>query len=216
EPKTRVTVAWAARPVPPAPAGPPPTTVTITATSKSGEEYYSGTIDNKSLASFEVPAGELVLKTVVKTAAGETSDRDSRKIPVPSLAGDVVAVGTPMVLCARNTLESRRILSGEDNRPAIAREFDRSDRLFVRFPVYGSNVSAPEVQLLNRLGNSRLALPAARLDPGAYQIDLSLPTIPKGDYMIAIEARRGGKTAHALVPIRVRTSLLRSPLAAGR
>jgi VWFA-related protein len=204
EPRTRVTLAWGVRPVPPAPAGPPPVAITITAASRSGEEYYSGTIDSASLASFEAPAGELVLKTVVKSAAGETIDGDSRKITVPSLAGDVVAIGTPIVLRARNAIETRRILGGEDNRPAIGREFERSDRLFIRFPVYGTNASAPEVHLLNRLGSSRLSLQVTAVDSGPYQIDLPLSSIAKGDYMIAIDVKRGDETAKSLVPIRVR------------
>ena len=202
--KTRVTLAWAPRPVPPAPAGPPPVAITITATSKGGEEYYNGTIDSASLATFEAPAGELVLKAVVKSAAGETIDGDSRKIVVPSLAGDLVTIGTPVILRARTAIDTRRILSGEDTRPTIPREFDRTDRLFIRFPVYGSNVGAPDVQLLNRLGNSRLALPIAKRDDGTYQIDLPLASIAKGDYMIAIEAKQGEVAAKTLVPIRVR------------
>ena len=204
EPRTRVTLAWGVRPVPPAPAGPPPVAITITAASRSGEEYYSGTIDSASLASFEAPAGELVLKTIVKSAAGETIDGDSRKITVPSLAGDVVAVGTPIVLRARNAIETRRILGGEDNRPAIGREFERSDRLFIRFPVYGTNASAPEVHLLNSLGTSRLSLPVTAVGSSPYQIDLPLSSIAKGDYMIAIDVKRGDETAKSLVPIRVR------------
>jgi hypothetical protein len=83
----------------------------------------------------------------------------------------------------------------------------RTDRLFVRFTVYGSVAGQALVsaQLTNRVGAQLLALPVAKVIDGGttYQVDLPLASNARGDYLIAIEAAHGAEQARMLVPLRV-------------
>ena len=84
------------------------------------------------------------------------------------------------------------------------REFDRNDRLFIRFPVYGGQDIATTARLLNRRGKELRSLPVASIGAGVYQLDLPLSVSVRDDYLIAIEATRGAESARTLVPFRVR------------
>ena len=88
--------------------------------------------------------------------------------------------------------------------PEVRREFDRSDRLFVRFPVYGGPEITVAAKLLNRQGKELRTLTVAPLKDGVYQLDVPLSVSLRDDYLVAIDATRGTDTARALVPFRVR------------
>ena len=91
--------------------------------------------------------------------------------------------------------------------PFAGREFVRTDRVFVRFAVYGSAAGRASVsaQLTSRVGAPLLALPVTPLTDGEakYQIDLPLASNARGDYLIAVEATYGDEKARMLVPLRV-------------
>jgi len=109
-----------------------------------------------------------------------------------------------MVLRTRTAREARAITEGTDAQPEVGREFDRSDRLFVRFPVYGGPEAAATARLLNRRGKELRELPVVLIREGLYQLDLPLSVSARGDYLIAIEAARGAESVRTLVPVRVR------------
>jgi len=109
-----------------------------------------------------------------------------------------------MILRTRTAREARAITEGAEGQPEARREFDRTDRLFVRFPVYGGEGIATAARLLNRRGKELGVLTVARLKDGIYQVDLPLSTSLRDDYVIAIEATRGTDSAKAFVPFRVR------------
>src|SRR5262249_49863168 len=135
EQTTRVKLVWGPRSAGPAAGGPAPATVSATATGKNGDTYFDGTIDTTTSAAFDAPPGEIVLKTVVRDVRGDTIDGESRKITVPSFAGADLTIGSPMVLRARNAIEVRNIVAGREQRPSVDHEFDRTDRLFIRFAI---------------------------------------------------------------------------------
>ena len=141
-------------------------------------------------------------RTDAVNARGDDIDGDRRRITVPAFDGSRLAIGSPMVLRARTAREIRAISEGTGAQPEVGREFDRSDRLFFRFPVYGG----PEIaaRLLNRRGAELRALPVAAVGDGRYQVDLPLGGTARGDYLIAIEAARQDESIRTLVPIRVR------------
>jgi VWFA-related protein len=201
--RTRVRVAWARRPA--ARLGVDvPATVTLTATAPDGQSYYSATEPAAHQVTFEAPPGDLVLKTSVRTAAGEEIDAEARRIAVPDFPAGTVTLGSPVVLLARSAQDVRSLLAGDDAPAWVGRHFARTDRLFIRFSTYAAEAELT-AQLLNRQAKPLLALPVARINGGEVaQIDLPLSSIARGDYLVAIEARQGDASARAVVPVRIR------------
>ena len=176
----------------------------IQAGSPGGASYYSTERTTSRQLSFDVPAGELVLKTKVLDSRGEEIESASRRLTVPAFDAATLAIGSPMVLRTRTARDARAIAEGGEGQAEAAREFDRSDRLFVRFPVYGGQEIAVAARLLNRRGKELRPLPVAPIREGVYQLDLPLSVSVRDDYLIAIEATRGTDSVRALVPFRVR------------
>lgn len=201
--RTRVTLAWA----PGVEAGrqkrAAPASVTLTATGSGGEVYYDGADPAAHQVTFEAPPGEFILKTSVRGADGEEIDSETRRVAVAAFDASTLAIGTPVVMRSRSAADTRAIMAGGGN-PWVGREFDRVDRLFIRFPIYGAEVPELRVSLLNRQAKALLALPATPLEGGRYEIDLPLASIARGDYIVSIEASRGEQSAKALVPVRLR------------
>lgn len=176
----------------------------IQGASSDGTSYFaSGRTTSRQLA-FDVPPGELVLKLKVIDGRDEELENANRKITVPAFDDATLAVGSPMILRTRTAREARAITEGAEGPPEARREFDRTDRLFVRFPVYGGEGIATAARLLNRRGKELGVLTVAPLKDGIYQVDLPLSTSLRDDYVIAIEATRGTDSAKAFVPFRVR------------
>jgi hypothetical protein len=109
-----------------------------------------------------------------------------------------------MVFRARTVREARAITEGTGAHPEVGREFDRSDRLLIRVPVYGGPEVAVTAKLLNRRGTEMRVVPVTAVGAGLYQVDLPLSATARGEYMIAIEAASGAEPIRSLVPIRVR------------
>jgi len=198
---TRVRVAW----LPRAPAtGGGEIALAIHAASPGGTSYFSTDRTTSRQVSFDAPAGELVLKTKALDARGDEIESDSKRITVPAFDGSRLALGSPMVMRTRTAREARAIADGGDGPAEARREFDRSDRLFIRFAVYGDQDAAVAARLLSRRGKELRALSVARVADGVYQLDLPLSVSLRDDYVIAIDVTRGTESARALVPFRVR------------
>jgi VWFA-related protein len=201
---TRVTLAWAPGAEAVRQKQEPAASVTLSATAADGSTYYDATAPATQQVTFDAPPGEIVLKTSVRSENGEQIDAETRRIQVEGFDTTTLSIGTPVVLRPRTVSDIRAMQSGQDAPAWVGREFDRVDRLFIRFPLYGGDPPAPEAQLLNRQAKQLLTIPIARLPDGQYQIDLPLASIARGDYLISIEAARGDQSAKALVPIRVK------------
>ena len=91
--------------------------------------------------------------------------------------------------------------------PFAAREFVRTDRLFIRFAIYGKGASEAVVSayLAGRAGAPLRPLPVAAVEgvEAAYQIDLPLASTARGDFLVAVTAVRGDEQTWTLVPLRV-------------
>jgi VWFA-related protein len=198
---TRVTIAWIPKPSAPT-AG--EIALSIQAASPDGTRYFSTDSTTSRQVSFDVPVGELVLKMKGLDRSGNEIENDVRRVTAPAFDDSRLAIGSPMILRTRTAREARAIAEGTEAQPEARREFDRSDRLFIRFPLYGGQDAAVAARLLNRRGKELRPLPAAMIKEGVYQLDVPLSVSLRDDYLIAIEATRGTESARALVPFRVR------------
>ncbi len=179
--RARVTVAWTPREASSDPR-PVPADVAVTATSAAGQ-VFEGLIAPTG-TSFEAPAGSLRLNFTVRDTGRDVIDRVVRTVEVPDSNGPALGLTTPAVYRVRSVADMRTAMS---EHPAVhaGRDFDRTDRLLVRFATYRKiedvRVSAT---LLSRAGAKLVELPVAA-DPvrGGYTIDLPMFSIARGEYL---------------------------------
>jgi VWFA-related protein len=202
-----VTAAWTTRAAAGGAPGGRAETVSITARGIGDEKVFEAPMAAGRL-SFPSPPGDLQLRTLIRDREGDTIDEDTRSVTVPDYSKAALAIGLPAVYRARNAAEARAI-SGDAPSPApfAGREFVRTDRLFVRFGVYGTVAADADVtaELTNRSGTPLLPLPVVAINDGEgiYQIEWPLASQARGDYLIAIDAVSGDQRARVLVPLRV-------------
>jgi hypothetical protein len=156
---------------------------------------------------FEAPPGPLELRMTVEGAGGGVLDQEIRKITVPDLTAARPALSTPRVFAVRTPREFQAIAANADAVPPANREFSRTMRLLIRFDSYGpgNEVPTPTAALLNNNGQKFTDIPVTPASTGGtHQIDMSLATIPTGEYVIEITAKGAtGETAKELVAFRV-------------
>jgi VWFA-related protein len=153
---------------------------------------------------FEVPPGQVKLTTRALDAQGNEVDVDVRTITVPGYPDEQLAIGTPVVQRARTPRDVKTLVDGGELAPEVGREFERSDRLFIRFPLYGGADAVASAQLLNRQGALVRELTVEAAGAGAYRIDVPLNASARGDYLVAITGKRGDASVRSLVPLRVK------------
>ena len=92
-----------------------------------------------------------------------------------------------------------------DPTPFAGRQFERTDRVIVRFATAGPAAADATVTatLPGRRGVSLATLPLKTKAPGRYEIDLPIGSIARGEYVISIEASKGADQAKTLVSFRV-------------
>ena len=99
----------------------------------------------------------------------------------------------------------RTVTSDAASAPSAVRTFSRTERLLIRFDLYGSpeNREVATAALLNRGGQKMAGLPVTPAPlGGTHQIELALGSVPAGDYLIEIALPAAG-TPRQLVAIRV-------------
>jgi VWFA-related protein len=224
--RTRVTFLWEPAPRIPgattARSAPPevPARVSVTAVAPDGSPYFRGRVPDAapgstvspsmttpSKISFEARPGPMQLRIAVESATADVLDSEIREIAIPDLTIPQTAIGTPAVFRARTLKEVQQLKTDPRAMPTAAREFSRTDRVFLRVTAYAPGVSAPTVtaKLLNRTGQAMndlaVSVPAA---PGAAQdIDLALAPLPPGEYLVEITAAGAGEPVKELVGFRV-------------
>ena len=217
--KTRVTLIW--EPL----LAPPGTTrreqagrVSLLAATASGELVFRGASPEQSVTpapgtangpqrlTFESPPGKLELRLTVQDAGNGTLDQETKTIDVPDLTAPVAAITTPRVLRARTVREFQTLAADAAATPTVGREFSRTERLLIRFDAYaaGSEQVQPTAILLNRAGSKMADVPVAAAPAGGtHQINLSLASIPAGEYLVEIAVSSASGEAKELVPFRV-------------
>jgi VWFA-related protein len=156
---------------------------------------------------FDAPPGELELRLTVEGTEGVgTLDNDNRTIDVPDLTTPQTALSTPRVYRSRNAREFQAVAADVTAVPVASRDFSRTERLLIRFDVYGmgSEAPVPTAVLLNREGTKMADVPVSPAPAGGtHQIDLGLNTITPGEYLLQITAKGADREATELVPFRV-------------
>ena len=155
-------------------------------------------------ASFAAGPGTLHLRRSLVDSAGAVADRVDTTLDVPDFAKAPLAIATPILYRARTPIELRSIQSGGAP-PFAGRQFERTDRLVVRFGVFGPSAADATVTatLLNRQGAKLAAMPLRTTAAGAYEIDLPIGSIARGDYVFEIAASHGADQAKTLLSFRV-------------
>jgi VWFA-related protein len=195
--RPRVTIAWTPRDA----DGP---SVSVKATALDGTVAFDGTIP-RTAATFTAAPGRLTIQRTQLDADGAAADRETSTFDVPAYIGSL-SMSTPVPLRARNGLELRSLTGGEAAVPYAGHVFDRTDRLVVRFTLFGTASADATIAatLLSRKGVALSVLPVEPLPghTGDYFVQFPLSSVSRGEYLIAIEATHGELRAKALVPFR--------------
>jgi len=231
--KTRVTFVW--EPLPKSPGDHPdgreePARVSLMALTDNGSLVYRGRVPDVAVAStspaasvaaanasgsaargaqrvvFDAAPGKVQLRVSVEGPSSQVLDTETRELTIPDLTAAKPTLGTPSVLRARTLPELNRLKADPDAIPTPAREFNRTDRIVVRVPVYGPGGTAPplKVHILNRGGtpmNELPVTPSAR--PGEQQIELGVAALPPGEYVLEIKTGDQDGDAKELVGFRI-------------
>jgi VWFA-related protein len=200
-----VRLSWTPRPAPP-PGSPRPSQVSAVVTSGAGT-VFEGVVETAG-TSFAVPPGPLKVTFNVLDETKDIIDRDSRQIEVPDPKSLPLWLSTPVVLRAQNVREFRSLDRGPNATPYPGREFERTDRIVIRFTLNGTAAAgaALSARMLSQWGKDLAELPLSPRAAGGdapYEIDLPLSTVARGDYVIALAASSGEERTRVLVPIRV-------------
>jgi VWFA-related protein len=197
-----VRLSWSARP--PVSGNAVAASVTLTA-AHDETTVFDGAIGADG-GSFAAPPGPLKLTVTVRDSAGDVVDKETRTIAVPDPAS-ALWISTPAVFRTQNALEYRTLDRSLTARAFPGREFARSDRLLVRFFVHGSAASAATVsaRMLSQWGKDLAELPLTRppQQASAYEIDLPLSAVARGEFLIAVTAATGADRVRAFIPLRV-------------
>ncbi len=209
-----VTVAWTPRADAGVGRGAAPTrTLTVAVKGAGGDRSFDARLGAGAL-SFPSPPGVLQLQITARDAEGNVLDEDRRSFVVPDLSTAAIAIGTPLVVRARSAADARAIDDDTFARPFAGREFSRTERVFVRFRVYGAAATDADVSahLVNKAGATLATLPLKAIagPEMVYEIDVPVASIARGDYLIAVAAAHGdessaGARAFANRPLTLRT-----------
>lgn len=199
--KPRVTAVWTPRDA--APDG----GVSLRASGDDGHIYFDGPVAGNRIT-FDAAPGILHLRRHVIEADGSPGDRAEATIEVPDFARAPLSIASPVVFRGRTPLELRAIQAAPAPQPFAGRQFERTDRIIVRFAVVGPAAADATVtaNLLSRRGAQLATLPLKSVPERGYEIDLPIGSIARGEYVIAIEASHGADQARTLLSFRVGSS----------
>jgi VWFA-related protein len=199
--KPRVTVSWTPR------DGASDAGVLIRASGDDGTVYFQGPVSGNRIA-FNAQPGTLHLRRNLIEPDGSQGDRAESTLEVPDFAGAPLSIASPVVFRGRTPLELRAIQADPDPLPFAGRQFERTDRIVVRFAVVGPAAADATVtaNLLGRRGAQLATLPLKTVPGKGYEIDLPIGSIARGEYVISIEASHGADQAKTLVSFRVGSS----------
>ena len=156
---------------------------------------------------FDAPPGKIELRMTVEAAgSGGTLDQEIRDLAVPDFTAPQAALSTPRVFRARTARDFTAVVADASAVPTATREFSRTERLLIRFDAYGAGTERlePTAVLLNRSGGKMADVPIAAGAAGStHQIDLSLGSVPPGEYLVEVTLKAGSGEVKELVALRV-------------
>jgi hypothetical protein len=215
---TRVSFVW--EPAPPVPGerrkGLGPSRIALLVTKLDGTLVYDGVVlasdrgvapvpDARTRASFEVPAGRLLVQMRIEDATAAVVDRDVRDLVVREFGGPV-AIGTAEILRARNARDVQALATDPNAAPVASRQFSRGERLIVRTAVSSAG-GTPVVtaRLVSGLGGVMrpLTVVGAPSRPSEYQTEVALAGLAVGTYSVELIATSSAGEAREIVAFRV-------------
>ncbi|MEO7192317.1 MAG: VWA domain-containing protein [Vicinamibacterales bacterium] len=213
--KTAITFVWEAATTTPGNPADTVERVSVIANAITGEELFHGSVPRETAlgrsggqVTFDAPAGTVRIRLTPEDARGTRLDSDEATITVPDLTGTGPQITTPFVYRGRTARDLQQVRAGGTAVPVVRRVFSRTERLLVRFGVYGPGGTTPAVtlRLLNQGGTVMASLPpptAVANAAATLETEVSLASFPPGDYLLEITADSAGETAKQLVAIRV-------------
>ena len=195
--KPRVTIAWT-------PREGVASTVSIRAIGPDGKVYFDGPLPSNHVA-FDAAPGNIRIQRSLVEKDGSVADKKELSLTVPDFAAAPLSISSPTLFRARTPIELRAIQSDTDPVPFAGRQFDRTDRIVVRFGVHGTAAkeATTVVTLLSRTGAKLAAMPVKTTAAGAFEIDLPIGSIARGEYLFEIVASRGSDQAKTLLSFHV-------------
>jgi VWFA-related protein len=182
----------------------------LSAVAMSGEtRVFDGPVESAGV-SFAAPPGALKITMSIKNADGEELDREARTVEVLDPGATTLFITTPAVIRMQNIREIKALSNDPNALPFAGREFARSDRLLIRFAVEGTSREDAVVaaKIVSQWGKDLVPLtltrrPAEGSHGSQYEIDLSLSSVARGDFLIAISATAGADAVRTFVPLRI-------------
>jgi VWFA-related protein len=210
--KAIVTLAWEAVPADPGQSLGAVDHVNVTATSFMGDQLFDGPVSRDpqvailaGRVTFAAPPGPVSVRAKSETTKGLRLDSDDVEVDVPDFTRVDLLITKPAVFRARTAVDIRQIRAAVSPMPTVSRDFQRSERLLIRFQAYGP-AGKPTVtaRLLNQIGEpmADLAPPVALADAN-FEMDMGLGTLAPAQYIIEITADAGGTQKKILLPIRI-------------
>jgi hypothetical protein len=211
EGKTHVTFVW--EPISQAATGArasdAPARIVLTAIAPDGSPVYRGRSTppatagaSGGLVTFDAAPGPIQLRVSVESADAEVLDSEVREIEIPDFSQAPLALGTPRLYRARTAREYQQLKEAAEATPTASHEFSRAERVFVRIAAYaGDTAPTLTARILNRGGQEISTVPVtdAPQGNGLHDVDLSVTTMPPGEYMVEVSASVDGQAPVAEV-----------------
>ncbi len=177
--------------------------VSLLATTDAGRVLFDGPIA-AGLVTFDAVPGTIHLRRTLNDSGGSLAGRQDTTLDVPDFAATPLSIATPVLYRARSAIELRAI-QGASPSPFAGRQFERTDRIIVRFDVAGASAAdaTVTVTLLSRLGNKLANMPLKKTAAGLYEIDLPIGSVGRGEYVFQFDASHGADQAKALLSFKV-------------
>jgi VWFA-related protein len=178
--------------------------IRVRATSPEGRVFFDGVL--KGTATFEVAPGEIEVQRTIVGGDGTSLGSRTTRVTVPDYSRVPLALSSPRVFRAHTGIELREIEANPAEAPFAGHEFDRTDRVIIRFAVAGALAPSANLRarLLNKAGAALADLPLTRRSDGQYETALTIASFARGEYLVELAAVAGDAHAQALVPLRVR------------
>ncbi len=187
--------------------------VSLAVTSVNGDELFRGDVPVRAdsarpagLARFAAPPGPIMLRLTAENERGVRLENTQIDFAVPDFTAVGPVITTPAVFRARTARDVQQLRAAEDPVPAATRTFLRSERLLLRFRAFGPGGSVPALtmELLNKQGESLVALPPpTNVSGDQFEAVVGLGSLPPGDYLFAITATVDGESRREILAVHV-------------